>query len=162
MTDALFRVNTTLTLASRGLFFLAGDVLAGEVRMGMIVTAEPGFAEPVHAVEFLDYRQERRAELALGFRYTNAAVLARLTAYPWPGTTLRIPAEPILYPCPCCGSRTLEQEARGSFEMCGVCGWEDDSVQYDDPDYQGGANGKSLNEARAAFFAAYPNLAPRR
>jgi hypothetical protein len=129
--------------------------------MGMMVTAAPGFAEPIHAVEFLDYRQERRAEVALGFRYTNEAELARWRSYPWRGTTLRIPAEPILHPCPCCGWRTMEQEARGSLDMCGVCGWEDDSVQYHDPDYRGGANGQSLNQARAVFFSAHPNLAPR-
>ncbi|MCC8042205.1 MAG: hypothetical protein LIO69_01545 [Oscillospiraceae bacterium] len=28
------------------------------------------------------------------------------------------------------------------------CGWENDGVQYDDPDYAGGANPESLNEYR--------------
>ncbi|HEV3050831.1 MAG TPA: CPCC family cysteine-rich protein [Longimicrobium sp.] len=162
MENAVFRANTTLNLTSRSLFFLAGDILAGEVRMGMLVTAEPLFGEPIHAVEFLDYRQERRAEVALGFRYRDTAALARWTSYPWPGTTLRIPAEPILYPCPCCGSRTMPDEPRGGYEICGVCGWEDDSVQSNDPACRGGANRESLNEARAAFFSAHPNLAPRR
>jgi hypothetical protein len=51
-----------------------------------------------------------------------------------------------LYPCPCCGSRTLG--ALGSYEICDVCGWEDDPVQSADPDYAGGANHESLNSAR--------------
>jgi hypothetical protein len=52
------------------------------------------------------------------------------------------------YPCPCCGYLTLENEQRGGFELCPVCFWEDDGVQFDDPDYRGGANQVSLNEAR--------------
>lgn len=51
-----------------------------------------------------------------------------------------------LYPCPCCSSRTLG--ALGSYEICDVCGWEDDPVQSADPDYAGGANHENLNSAR--------------
>ncbi len=36
----------------------------------------------------------------------------------------------------------------GTFEICSVCYWEDDNIQADDPDYKGGANSISLNEAR--------------
>lgn len=76
--------------------------------------------------------------------------------------TLSIPAAPTLHPCPCCGARTLADAERGSFDICPVCDWEDDSVQHDDPDYRGGADARSLNEARAAFFAAHPHLCPAR
>lgn len=51
-----------------------------------------------------------------------------------------------LLPCPCCGCRTLDEI--GAYEICDVCGWEDDPVQSTDPDYRGGANKESLNEAR--------------
>jgi hypothetical protein len=51
-----------------------------------------------------------------------------------------------LYPCPCCGSFTLDE--KGAYEACGVCGWEDDPIQASDLDYAGGANKESLNEAR--------------
>jgi hypothetical protein len=51
--------------------------------------------------------------------------------------------------CPCCGSHTLSK--RGAYEICSVCNWEDDPVQAKDPDFRGGANGSSLNEARAAW-----------
>ena len=57
------------------------------------------------------------------------------------------------YPCPCCGFLTLEQEAPGSFDICAVCFWEDDNIQYYDADYAGGANRVSLNQARKNFLA---------
>ena len=28
-------------------------------------------------------------------------------------------------PCPCCGSRTLEKLAPGTYQICPVCFWED-------------------------------------
>ena len=36
--------------------------------------------------------------------------------------------EPALYPCPCCGYFVFT-EAPGSYDICGVCGWEDDLSQ---------------------------------
>ncbi len=39
----------------------------------------------------------------------------------------------------------------GSYEICSVCYWEDDGVQFRDSSYRGGANEASLTEARAAF-----------
>ncbi|MDR5818824.1 MULTISPECIES: CPCC family cysteine-rich protein [unclassified Caballeronia] len=56
-----------------------------------------------------------------------------------------------LLPCPCCDSVTLSD--RGNYEICAVCGWEDDPVQSDDPTFAGGANQSSLNEARALWQA---------
>ena len=54
------------------------------------------------------------------------------------------------YPCPCCGSLTIESP--GDYEVCPVCGWEDDKTQSKDPDLAGGANVLSLNEARKAYL----------
>ena len=54
------------------------------------------------------------------------------------------------FPCPCCGFLTMP-ERRGSFTICEVCAWEDDDVQYVDPDFEGGANDPSLNQARANY-----------
>mgnify|MGYP003732721989 FL=1 len=45
----------------------------------------------------------------------------------------------------------MESEPPGTFEICPVCFWEDDGVQYEDPDYEGGANGISLNKARENY-----------
>ena len=51
--------------------------------------------------------------------------------------------------CPVCGQYDFEED--NDFDVCEVCGWENDGVQLDDPEYSGGANSMSLNEARAAF-----------
>jgi Cysteine-rich CPCC len=55
------------------------------------------------------------------------------------------------FACPCCGFVTLDQEPPGTYMICEVCFWEDDGVQFRDPDYRGGANKVSLNEARENF-----------
>lgn len=54
-----------------------------------------------------------------------------------------------LYKCPICGE-TIEDD---SFEdsMCDNCFWENDPVQLRNPDYTGGANKMSLNQARKAW-----------
>lgn len=48
--------------------------------------------------------------------------------------------------CPCCGKIMLEEYA-----VCPFCNWENDPVQNDMPDYPGGANKMSLNEAREIY-----------
>ncbi len=55
------------------------------------------------------------------------------------------------YPCPCCGFLTLSDCPPGTFEICNVCGWEDDEAQFHDSNYHGGANPESLNEAIENF-----------
>lgn len=54
-----------------------------------------------------------------------------------------------LFPCPCCGLCTISEP--GTYEICNVCGWEDDPVQSAEPDYAGGANSESLNAARGRW-----------
>lgn len=58
---------------------------------------------------------------------------------------------PVGFPCPCCCFLTLGEQPPGTFEICPVCGWEDDRVQFDDESYQGGANGISLQQARRNY-----------
>lgn len=53
--------------------------------------------------------------------------------------------------CPCCGQHKFEEA--DFYEICPVCGWEDDGIQRDDPDYTGGANEMSLNQAKKAWKA---------
>lgn len=55
------------------------------------------------------------------------------------------------YKCVCCNNYTLSEEPSGTFEICPVCYWEDDNVQCDNPDYEGGANGISLKKAREKY-----------
>jgi Cysteine-rich CPCC len=47
---------------------------------------------------------------------------------------------------------TLDREPGGTYDICPVCFWEDDAVQFDDHDYEGGANIVSLHEARKNFL----------
>ncbi len=54
------------------------------------------------------------------------------------------------YPCPCCGFLTID-DPPGSYEICGVCGWEEDPVQAANPCTGGGANPESLSEAQDNF-----------
>ena len=63
-----------------------------------------------------------------------------------------------VFPCPVCDSPNQFFDI-GSYECCGVCGWEDDEVQYDDHD-ETGANLMSLNDARSTWQnggSIYPN-----
>lgn len=56
-------------------------------------------------------------------------------------------AEPVLATCPVCEYQTLDPP--GFFEICQVCGWQHDGFR--DPDAISGANGVSLNRAKALF-----------
>lgn len=53
------------------------------------------------------------------------------------------------YRCHCCGFYTLSEP--GAWEVCPVCGWEDDPAQFRDPHREGGANPYSLMQAREHF-----------
>lgn len=55
------------------------------------------------------------------------------------------------YSCPCCGNLTFGEPPPGTFDVCPVCFWEDDDVQYRDPQFRGGANKVSLCEARTNY-----------
>lgn len=52
--------------------------------------------------------------------------------------------------CPVCGRYTFESEA--DFDICDICGWENDGAQYRDHNLAGGANDLSVNEARIEYF----------
>lgn len=58
----------------------------------------------------------------------------------------------IKYTCPCCGYKTLDEKPPNTYAICEVCYWEDDGIQFDDPDYDGGANPVSLREAQKNFI----------
>lgn len=56
------------------------------------------------------------------------------------------------FKCPCCNNVTLQAPPPGTYEICPVCNWEDDEYQYNNPNFSGGANKLSLNEAKRIFF----------
>ena len=62
--------------------------------------------------------------------------------------------------CPCCGFHTLD--ARGAYEICAACFWEDDGG--DRLDAHSGPNHMTLREAQANFArlgAVHPDLLAR-
>ncbi|MBD2128034.1 hypothetical protein H6F97_16875 [Microcoleus sp. FACHB-1] len=52
----------------------------------------------------------------------------------------------MLYPCPCCGYMTLNQEPPGTYIICPICFWEDDAEQS----YS--SNRVSLRQAQRNFI----------
>lgn len=56
------------------------------------------------------------------------------------------------FACRCCGFKTLDERPVGTYEICPVCFWEDDNVQTEDPDFEGGANEPSLRQAQRNFI----------
>jgi hypothetical protein len=64
------------------------------------------------------------------------------------------PPRGALYTCPCCGHATLR--ARGAYDSCDECGWEDDGQDDHDSHVvrRNGPNGRSLDEARARYAAS--------
>ena len=59
------------------------------------------------------------------------------------------------FPCPSCGFLVFEEET-GSYDICGICGWEDDHVQLKYPGMKGGANGGSLFEYQEEILKEVP------
>ncbi|NIZ60270.1 hypothetical protein DL239_04700 [Sedimentitalea sp. CY04] len=53
--------------------------------------------------------------------------------------------------CPCRGALGAFEEV-GHHEICNVCGWQDDPIQREQPDYEGGANDLSLNQASTNYL----------
>lgn len=54
--------------------------------------------------------------------------------------------------CPCCGFMTMDAAPSGSYDICPVCFWEDDLVQFKNPNHVGGANYISLKQAQQNFI----------
>lgn len=55
------------------------------------------------------------------------------------------------YTCPCCGYKTLDEEPPGTYDICAICFWEDDPIQFEDPNSEGGANRPSLKTAQKNY-----------
>lgn len=52
--------------------------------------------------------------------------------------------------CPICGTPAFEGDFYGTYDICEVCGWEDDEVQFVNHN-ETGANRMTINEAREAW-----------
>lgn len=56
------------------------------------------------------------------------------------------------FACPCCGYKTFRAQPSGSYDICQVCFWEDDLIQLEDPELEGGANRVSLKQGQRNFI----------
>ena len=55
-------------------------------------------------------------------------------------------------PCPVCGAlEFVKQDFPGSYDICSICGWEDDAIQFANPHDTTGANRVSLAQAKDNF-----------
>lgn len=61
------------------------------------------------------------------------------------------PASRELGYCPCCGYLTLTAAEPGSYEVCPVCHWTDDPVQFSDAASESESNPNTLEKARKNF-----------
>jgi rubrerythrin len=66
--------------------------------------------------------------------------------------TLNILTSNSKFPCPCCGHKTFNEKRTGTYDICPVCFWEDDPFQFENPDYESGANPTSLRQAQKNFI----------
>lgn len=51
--------------------------------------------------------------------------------------------------CPVCNQHEFDHD--DDYDICPICGWENDGIQNANPNFKGGANPMSLNEAKAEF-----------
>jgi hypothetical protein len=56
------------------------------------------------------------------------------------------------FACPCCGYKTFIDKPEGNYDICEVCFWEDDPIQFANPNYRNGANEVSLKEGQKNFL----------
>ena len=64
-------------------------------------------------------------------------------------------AKESVFPCAACGFLTFS-EPPSSYDICPMCGWEDDHVQLAYPTMRGGANKESLYDAQLRALEKFP------
>lgn len=66
------------------------------------------------------------------------------------GKVIETVSKLLVFKCPVCGQYEFKS-GPGSYEICPICGWEDDKAQYKDPNLKGGANKLSLKEYKERY-----------
>jgi hypothetical protein len=56
------------------------------------------------------------------------------------------------FACPCCGHKTYFVKPGETFDICSICFWQDDFVQLENPDDDGGPNLISLRQAQKNYI----------
>ena len=52
--------------------------------------------------------------------------------------------------------KCIQEASKRKAVIISLCGWEDDDIQNDNPDFVGGANDMSLNQAKEAYKNGEP------
>ena len=99
----------------------------------------PESADGENGISLIDYRR----------KYSE--IIAENTDYSY----LESQYIPEKHLCPVCRKYVFSDVA--SFEICPICGWEDDPVMEDDPDFEGGANDLSLHNYRKRYLERKDN-----
>jgi len=147
-----------LTLAgfiviSVGLFGHSGD---NEVWEGM----DEGALTRTKAM--LDDMHKRKIDMAEAIFVVNAggyigeSTASEIAYAAGTGKKIYFLEEPEDRRCPCCGLYFFHE--KNAYEICPVCGWEDDPSQRRDEALSGGANALSLKEARRKFKEDNPSV----
>ncbi len=98
---------------------------------------------PIVAMSANAFEEDKQKALSVGM---NGYI-----AKPMDMDTVMLTLSKVLgFKCPVCGQYTF-QSGPGSYEICPVCGWEDDKAQYKDPNLKGGANRLSLKEYKKQY-----------
>ena len=102
---------------------------------------------PIVAMSANAFEEDRRKALSIGM---NGYIAKPIDM----DNVLIILSNVFAFKCPVCGKYTFKS-GPGSYEICPVCGWEDDKAQYHDPTLSGGANRLSLKEYKEQYEKNY-------
>lgn len=119
----------------------AMNIIARIFEEGKGVTKDLGVAFVWYQRALSAGYEEAKAAVERLHDYQNAAVCPVCTSFK--------SEEDYLVPCPCCGEGLVE--FGHVYDICEVCWWEDDPLQYQYLYYAGGANKMSLYQARKAY-----------
>ena len=107
----------------------------------------------------LDDMHKRKIDMADGIYvinvggYIGSSTRSEIAYAAAHGKTIDYLEQPAAQRCPVCGRYYFTEPH--SYEICPICGWEDDPSQKRYPDMEGGANHESLNEARRKYEAEH-------
>ena len=153
--NSFYEVQKRLTLKgciviSVGLFGHAGDEEVWEGMDEDTVTETKLMLDDMH---------KRKIDMADGIYvinvngYIGSSTRSEIAYAAAHGKTVEYLEAPAAKRCPVCGKYYFSEA--GGYEICPVCGWEDDPVQRRFPEMEGGANKDCLTEARRKYEAKH-------
>ena len=105
-----------------------------------------------HGANYIEFALNRKCVDAIEFCRRNGFRVVPLDNRNKSNKRINLNLELALFEtCPCCGLDVVREE----YDICKICGWENDHVQNKDENYAGGANKLSLKEYRKDFLKKY-------